>query len=69
MKKEIEENLPPILDNVFFTKINVENFGKLPASEGIKVLESICLEWGLNIKYLKHFNISKKILINQIKNN
>lgn len=69
MKTELENKIPPIFETVLFTKITTDQFGKLKASEGLKMLNSVSYEWGLNIKYLKHFKISKKILLNQIKNN
>lgn len=69
MKTELENNLPQIFETVLFTKINTDQFGKLKASEGLQMLNSVCKEWGLNIKYLNHYKISKKILLNQIKNN
>ena len=69
IKNEVEKVHHPIMENVLFTKLNTELFGRAKASEGLKILAFAGSEYGLNIKLNRHFKISRKVLKNQIKNN
>ena len=66
---EKETSIPPIMETVLFTKLNEEMFGKAKASEGLKILDVVASEYGLNIKSNSQYKTSYKALINQIKNN
>jgi hypothetical protein len=66
---EKENGLPPIMETVLFTKLNVDAFGKAKASEGLKILDVVASEYGLNIKSNSQYKTSYKALINMIKNN
>jgi hypothetical protein len=66
---EKETSTPPIMENVLFTKLSIELFGKAKASEGLKILDVVASEFGLNIKSNSQYKTSYKALINQIKNN
>jgi hypothetical protein len=66
---EKEPGLPPIMETVLFTKLSTELFGKAKVSEGLKILDVVASEYGLNIKSNSQYKTSYKALINQIKNN
>jgi len=63
MKNQTQNEMVP---NKVLATLKQQLFGKMPASKGLKIMQQAASDFGLNIKYLPHFKIAKKIVLNSI---
>lgn len=66
---EKQDSNSDVMESVVFTNLNTKLIGEAKPSEIIPLLKAIGSEWGVNITWVKHFNIAKRILKNSVKNN
>lgn len=66
---ERRDSTTDVMESITFTTINTQfiHYGK--PSQIIPLLRSIGNEWGMNTKYLNHFNIAKRHLKRCVKYN
>jgi hypothetical protein len=70
MQNETIEPKPVVvMEPVLFTKYNEKVIGKAKPSQIIPILDLLGSEYSLNIKKVKHFRATKRMLINAVKNN